>query len=146
MFYETIFLHNDEISLQLLKTCAAQPKKNWVPCYYFQICLSNGQAIGKCQLRIGHNQKTYIGGNIGYEIDEPYRGHHYAAKACQLLFQLAKLHQLTYLIITCDPKNIASYKTCEYLGGKLLETAKIPMDNEMYQEGKREVRVYRFDL
>ena len=94
----------------------------------------------------GHNDKTYIGGNIGYGIDEPYRGHHYAAKACKLLFQQAKKHGLDYLIITCDPANVASYKTCEHAGGIFIETANIPEDNEMYAEGKRKVKIYRFDI
>ena len=136
----------DEIFLKLTKTCEEQPEKRWLPACYFDICSADGTAIGKCDLRIGHNDKTYIGGNIGYEIDEHYRGHHYAAKACRLLFQLAKKHGLDYLIITCDPSNIASYKTCEYAGGRYIETADIPEDNEMYAEGKRQVRIYRFEL
>lgn len=146
MFFDVEDLKTDEIFLKLTKTCEEQPEKRWLPAYYFNICLLDGSTIGKCDLRIGHNEKTYIGGNIGYEIDEPYRGHHYAAKACSLLFQQAKKHDLDYLIITCDPSNVASYMTCEYVGGKFIETADIPEDNEMYAEGKRQVRIYRFEL
>ena len=51
-----------------------------------------------------------------------------------------------YLIITCDPVNVASYKTCEHAGGIFIETANIPEDNEMYAEGKRKVKIYRFDI
>ena len=50
------------------------------------------------------------------------------------------------MIITCDPDNAASYKTCEYAGGKYIETIDIPEDNEMYAEGKRLVKIYRFDI
>ncbi len=63
-----------------------------------------------------------------------------------VLFQLAKKHGLDYVIITCDPDNAASYKTCEYAGGKYIETIDIPEDNEMYAEGKRLVKIYRFDI
>ena len=146
MFFDVEDLKTDEIILELAKTCEEQPEKRWLPAYYFDICLMDGTKIGKCDLRIGHNDKTYIGGNIGYEIDEPYRGHRYAAKACNLLFKQAQKHGLGYLIITCDPSNVASYKTCEYAGGKFIETADIPEDNEMYAEGKRQVRIYRFEL
>ena len=146
MFYDVADLRTDEIFLRLTKTCDAKPEKRWLPAYYFDICLLDGTAIGSCDLRIGHNDKTYIGGNIGYVIDEPYRGHHYAAKACKLLFTQAKKHGLEYLIITCDPSNVASYKTCERAGGKYVETADIPEDNEMYEEGKRQVKIYRFEL
>lgn len=89
MFYPTDDLRTEEILLRLDHTCEAHPEKNWLPAYYFDICLTDGTAIGHCDLRIGHNHKTYIGGNIGYGIDEPYRGHRYAAKACALLFRQA---------------------------------------------------------
>lgn len=146
MFYDVDDLRSDEIVLKLTKTCEAQPEKRWLPAYYFDICLLNGTPIGKCDLRIGHNEKTYIGGNIGYGIDEPYRGHHFAAKACRLLFHQAKKHGLEYLIITCDPKNMASSRTCEIAGGKFIKIEAIPQDNELYAEGKREVKIFRFDI
>ena len=146
MFYDTDDLKNQEILLRLERTCEAQPEKRWVPMYYFDICLPDGTKIGHCDLRIGHNDKTYIGGNIGYGIDEPFRGHRYAAKACALLFQLARKHGMDYVIITCDPSNAASSRTCQLAGGKYMETADIPEDNEMYAEGKRQVMIYRFDL
>ena len=146
MFYDVSDLKTREIFLKLRKTCDAAPEKQWVPAYYFDICLPDGTKIGYCDLRIGHNAKTYIGGNIGYGIDEAYRGHRYAAKACKLLFRLAKKHQMEYLIITCQPSNIASSRTCGLAGGRYIETADIPEDNEMYAEGKRQVKIYRFDL
>ena len=146
MFYDVDDLRSDEIVLKLTKTCEAQPEKRWLPAYYFDICLLNGTPIGKCDLRIGHNEKTYIGGNIGYGIDEQYRGHHFAAKACRLLFHQAKKHGLDYLIITCDPKNTASSRTCEIAGGKFIKIEAIPQDNELYAEGKREVKIFRFEI
>lgn len=145
-FLNTDNLKIDEIVLKLDHTCEANPEKQWVPAYYFNICLPDGTPIGYCDLRIGHNQKLYVGGNIGYGIDEPYRGHRYAAKACKLLFGLAKRHGLDYVIITCQPDNIASARTCEIAGGRFLEIVDIPEDNEMYAEGKRKVRVYRFEI
>lgn len=146
MFYDTNDLKDNEIFLKLKRTCAGRPKMKWLPAYYFDICLLDGQPVGTCDLRIGHNEKTYIGGNIGYGIEEEYRGHHYAAKACRLLFELAKKHGMTHLFITCTPENIASAKTCEAAGGRWIETADVPKDNEMYAEGKRKVQVYRFEL
>ena len=145
-FYPVDDLKNDAIFLRLARTCDAQPEKRWVPAYYFDICLLDGTKVGYCDLRIGHNDKTYIGGNIGYGVDEAHRGHHYAAQACALLFRQAKKHGMDELIITCDPANRASARTCELAGGRYLETARIPEDNEMYAEGKREVMVWRFDL
>lgn len=146
MFYDTQDLKDNDIYLRLNKTCEEQPEKKWLPAYYFDICLLDGEKVGHCDLRIGHNQKTYIGGNIGYGIDEAFRGNHYAAKACKLLFRQAKKHGMDYLIITCDPTNIPSARTCELAGGTFLEVADIPEDNEMYSEGKRKVNIYKFDI
>lgn len=145
-FFDTSGLKTDEIMLRLTKTMDVQPEKRWLPVYYFDICLPDGEKIGHCDLRIGHNEKTYIGGNIGYGIDEPWRGHHYAAKACRLLFRLAQKHGMDHLFITCMPDNTASAKTCENAGGRFVEITDIPPDNEMYAEGKRRVRIYRFDI
>ncbi len=146
VFYPADDLRDDVIRLQLEHTCDAQPEKRWLPAYYFSICLLDGTKIGYCDLRIGHNDKTYVGGNIGYGIDASYRGHHYAAAACALLFRQAAKHRMDYVIITCDPNNRASARTCELAGGQYLETATIPEDNEMYAEGKRKVMIWRFDV
>ena len=145
-FFPTDDLKTNEIFLRLDRTCEAQSEKDWVPAYYFSICLPDGTKIGQCDLRIGHNDRLYIGGNIGYGIDEAYRGHHDAAKACRLLLRQAGKHQLDYVIITCDPANTASSRTCELAGGQYLETAAVPEWHNMYEEGKRQVMVYRFKL
>lgn len=145
-FLNTAFLRNDEIKLVLEETVEANEAKQWVPSYKFAICNLSGEKMGVCDLRIGHNDRLYYGGNIGYRIEEPYRGHHYAGKACLLLFELARKHNLRYVLITCDPNNTASAKTCKYVGGKLLEIAKIPEWHNMRDEGKTEVCVFRIDL
>ena len=146
MFFDTSFLKSEEISLVLERTAAANPERGWVPAYYFAICNKDGVKIGECDLRVGHNENTYYGGNIGYSINEEYRGHHYAGKACLLLFELAKLHNLDYLIISCDPDNVASRKTCEYAGGKLSEIAELPEGNDMRSNGETEKCIYKFIL
>lgn len=146
MFYNTEDLKDKEIYLKLIKTCDAQPEKDWVPAYYFDICLLNDTKIGVCDLRIGHNTNTYLGGNIGYTVDEPYRGNHYALKSCKLLFTLAKKHSMDYLIITCKPDNIPSCRTCELLGGELLEVKDLPKNHDLCRQGYTNVNVYRFDF
>ena len=65
-FLDTTDLRDGEILLRLTRANEAQPEKRWLPAYYFDICLLDGRKVGTCDLRIGHNDKTYIGGNIGY--------------------------------------------------------------------------------
>ena len=147
MFKDTSFLYDDEIKLVLERVEDANVERGWVPAYYFAICNHNGVKMGTCDLRIGHNDNSYYGGNIGYSIDEEYRGHHYAGKACLLLFKLARLHDLGYLYITCDPENLASRKTCEYVGAEFLGVKELPLDNEMRVNlGDTEKCIFRFTL
>ena len=147
MFLETSFLYNDEIKLILQRTADKNDERGWVPAYYFDICDLDGNKMGRCDLRIGHNENTYYGGNIGYAIEEKYRGHHYAAKACLLLFELARMHNLGYVMIACDPDNYASQKTCEYVGCKFLGIKELPEDNDMRVDlGKTEMCIYKFVL
>ncbi len=145
MFLNTEDLYNKEIRLVLEKTVEGNDK-GWVPAYHFAICDHEGTKMGSCDLRIGHNEKLYYGGNIGYRIEEPYRGHHYAAKASLLLFELARKHDLGYVIITCNPDNHASRKTCEKLDGTLLEIVSLPEDSDMREDGETEECIFRFDL
>ena len=146
MFFDTTFLKNEEIQLRLEKTVDGDEEKGWVPAYHFAICNLEGTKMGTCDLRVGHNDKLYFGGNIGYRVEETYRGHHYAGKACLLLVELAKKHELGYLVITCNPDNDPSRKTCEYAGGELLEIVELPEDNDMRDRGMTEKCIYRFEL
>lgn len=146
-FLDTGFLFSERLRLVLERTVEADPAKGWLPAYHFQICLPDGERLGACSLRVGYNENTYYGGNIGYGVDEPYRGRHYAEQACRLLFTLAKKHGLGYLLINCDPENLPSRRTCERLGGALLEIAELPADNDMrLKNGQERVCVFRFDL
>lgn len=147
MFLNTDTLRTDEIFLKLERTTEANPEKRWVPAYYFKICSTVDETeIGCCDFRVGNTEKLYFGGNIGYEIYEAHRGHHYAGKACLLLLQLARNHDLKYIHISCYPQNLASRKTCEYAGGIFNAIIDLPTDNDLYLEGERKICVYRFDI
>lgn len=146
-FLNTEGLETEEIKLVLKRTADGDPKRNRVPAYYFDICGKSGERMGSCDLRIGYTEGLYYGGHIGYSVDEAYRGRHYAAKACRLLFELARMHGMEYLYITCNPANTASRKTCEYLGGQLVEIAELPEDNDMrVNDGETHECIFRFDL
>lgn len=144
--YRDARLKNEEIQLVLERIAEGNTEKAWVPAYHFAICDLQGTKMGMCDLRIGHNDLLYYGGNIGYRIEEEYRGHHYAGKACLLLLELARKHNLEYLIITCNPDNYPSRKTCEFAGGKLVEIVEVPEGNDMRERGETEKCIYKFEL
>lgn len=147
LFYDTADLNDEEIYLQLNKTADENKEKGYVPAYYFTITRNiDGVKVGKCDLRVGHNENTRYGGNIGYEIFEGFRGKHYAGKACKLLFILAKKHDMNEVIITCNPENVASRKTCKYSGAELIDIVDVPLWHEMYKTGRKRTCQYMVKL
>ena len=140
-------LKTNEIFLEL--AVANKNEKGLIVAYAFSIHLvANGKMVGWCQLNdVGDNRNLSLRGNIGYGIDEQYRGNHYAGKACFLLFELARSHDMEYLYITCDPDNYASRKTCEYVSGILEIIVDVPADNRLYlEEGSKQKCIYRVNL
>jgi predicted acetyltransferase len=139
-------LIDNDLELVLQKTVPADPKKNYVPAYNFlMINKETTEKMGDIDLRIGYNQSIRYGGNIGYGVEEKFRGNHFASRSITLLLPFARKHGLTEITITCDPKNIASRKTCELSGGKLIEIVDLPKSNDQYKAGIRETScVYKF--
>ena len=124
----------------------APQERQKVPAYHFEICSREGERLGECSLRLGYIRRVYYGGHIGYGIDEAHRGHHYAEEACRILFRLAAAHGMEYLYISCEPDNLPSRRTCERLGGKLVETTELPENNDMREHGLERVCIFRYDL
>ena len=71
--------------------------------------------IGQISYRNGESRCIYYFGHIGYHIDPPYRGHRYARRACLLLKQEIRMSGKSSVVITCDPDNEPSRRTCEGL-------------------------------
>jgi predicted acetyltransferase len=94
--------------------------------------------VGRVNLRIADSEGIvkYIG-HIGYGIEEKYHGHHYAAKACELIKPVALDHGLRTLWITCNPENNPSRRTCGVLGCELVEIIDLPEYLDMYKRGER---------
>ncbi len=140
-------IKGEEVDLLLERKAPGDAIGGIAPAYWFAINLTDTNlTIGTIDLRIGNNTRLYYGGHIGYGIDQKYRGNHYAAKACELLKEVALAHDLTELFITCNPENVASNKTCLYLGAELIETADLPSDNNMYIMGERQKCIYKWRI
>lgn len=83
--------------------------------------------MGRISLRMGEGACIYYFGHIGYHIDPPYRGHHYARLACELLRPILEGAGKHSVVITCDPDNWPSRKTCEGLGCTLERIVDVPL-------------------
>lgn len=141
-------LEDGELKLVLVNTLSPDPKKGLVPAYEFEMRhRGSGEKLGHINLRIGNMDKIVkYGGHLGYDVYPEHRGHHYAARSCQLLFPFAMSHGMSTLWVTCNPDNIASRRTCEIAGGAFIEIVDLPEDNDQYQEGERQKCRYRFEL
>jgi predicted acetyltransferase len=136
-------LEDDELRLRLDRITDVIPEKKYQMSYRFSIVLHASVVVGICSLRVGTSDELYYAGHIGYGISEAYRGHHYASKACVLLFKLASAVGLSEVIITCNPENIASRKTMERVGCAYIEHVLLPEDHEMYLLGERSKLIYK---
>ncbi|MFA7673976.1 MAG: GNAT family N-acetyltransferase [Clostridia bacterium] len=144
-FIELPKLADDEIELVCIKRKPAIPEIKYVPSYVFEI-RRNGIRIGEIGLRIGYTEGLYYGGNIGYAVDGPYRGHGYAAKGCRLLVPVMKAHGMKKVVITNEQHNIPSMRTCEKIGARLIDVVKLPAWTSLYQEGQRYVNIYEWSF
>ena len=117
-----------------------------VQCYHFvSVDQVTERAAGQIRLRVGRTESVpslLTSGQIGYSVNEPFRGRHFAERDCRLLAPLARAHRILPETITRDPKNIPSRRTCERLGAKLVGIFDVPPDHAMYRDGRR--RCYRF--
>ena len=84
--------------------------------------------IGQISFRDGESLGVYYFGHIGYHIDRPYRGNHYAFHACEMIQPAIRMSGKSSLVITCDPENAPSRKTCEKLGCELERIVDVPAD------------------
>lgn len=110
-------LRDDQIALLLSNEDVYDPALGIDDGYTFYIQERRSRRrAGYISLRLGESPQLYYLGHIGYRIEEPFRGHGYAACACQLLIPFMRQLNLSSVCITADPDNTPSRKTCEHLG------------------------------
>lgn len=145
-FIDPGVLRDDELELVLVETDSPDPDRGWLPLHRYEMRVDN-QMAGRIYMRIGNTHEiTAFRGHIGYAVEPGFRGHHYAERACRLLFPVARAYGLHTIWITCNPGNMASRRTCERLGATLVEIAPIPEDSDLYKTGGYECCRYRIDL
>jgi predicted acetyltransferase len=143
-------LVDGDLHLVLAACQPADPKRGFVPSYSFTMYAPsappNGLEAGSISLRVARDHMLYISGHIAYNVAESFRGQHFAGRACKLILPLARRHGLNPLCITCDPENIPSRKTCEWLGARLLEIVPVPPEHILYAAGQRQKCRYLLTL
>ena len=141
-------LVDGDLELVLAQFLAGNPAEGLVPMYRFQMRhTADGSPIGEIDLRIALTPALYqYGGNLGYYVEPDFRGRRYAARSVRLLFGLARAHGLDALWITCAPDNLASRRTCELVGGVLVDIVPLPRWAAAHEPGRKLTCRYRVDL
>jgi len=118
------------------------------PAYYFGVHLvGSGTEVGRVLLRLDADPSIAMyAGNIAYEIDPAHRGRRHAARACQLLRPVAAFHGVSTLWIVTSPENLASRRTAELTGAEYVDTHEMPRDTDMFAQGIKQARRYRWVL
>lgn len=117
-----------------------------IPTVYYYI-YKGDERVGEIDLRLKMDENMYYYGHVGYSVLNRHRGHNYSYEACKLLFKEAKeKYGLTELYLTCNPDNIASYKTLKKLKGELVEVVQVPEDHELYKLGDRMKCIFRYKI
>jgi predicted acetyltransferase len=140
-------LIDGDLTLVLRQTTNADSSMGLVPAYRFDMMLTpTGERVGSIDLRLGDSDFLIrYAGQIGYGVDLPFRGHHFAARSVRLIVPLAASHGMMPLWITCNPENWPSRRSCEIAGGTMVEIVDLPTDSEMYRRGERRKCRYRID-
>lgn len=139
-------LRDDELRLVLHET--VPPAGNRAPTYRFQMRREYDAArLGRIELRLANTEDIllYVG-HIGYSVESPHRGHHYAARSCRLLMDLGRSHGFHELWITCDPDNVASRRTCELAGAEFISIVAVPEEHPFFKAGSQAKCRFRLDL
>jgi predicted acetyltransferase len=116
-----------------------------VPRYEFDMTVDN-QVVGAIDLRVGYDISYYVVGQIGYGVEEDFRGNGYAVKACYALLPLLKKHGFGRILLTIDENNIASKRSCEKIGALFIETIDTPEWSVLYEEGQRRTSIFEWIL
>jgi len=138
-------LADDKLELALEATLSPDPEAGFFfPAYKFYMQkVVDGAKVGEIGLKIG-NPPEHLG-HIWYRVFPDHSGNYFAARACKLLIPLASRLGIDPLWITCREENVASRRTCEFAGAKLVGTVETP---EGYRDWLGPVRCkckYRLD-
>lgn len=139
------YILGDTVDLKLIEFHQGNDVE--IPYYWYEIIAKTlNKPVGKISIRIGENYHSFYNGNIGYEVDEEYRGQGYSYQAAKQVLPVAKEYGMKYIYLTCDEDNVASYKIIEKLGAELMEKVVPPEDYFGYYEGIPVQRIYKLEI
>lgn len=141
-----IGLMDDKISLRVAGThpCPFAPETQET---VFEIHVRESHLIaGRIYVRLGCSPELLIGGHIGFEISEKFRGQGYAARACQLAATVLKKQNIQQLLITTDAENKACRAVCEKLEAVWQGALRTEPGSSFARFGLHKAQIYLWSL
>ncbi|PIZ31976.1 MAG: tagatose-bisphosphate aldolase, partial [Alphaproteobacteria bacterium CG_4_10_14_0_8_um_filter_53_9] len=87
-FLDVGVLRDDDLELVLVRTADADPEKGYVPAYFFEMKVE-GVPAGNLSFRAQTTPLLeQVGGHLGYDVHEAFRGNHLAERSCRLIVPL----------------------------------------------------------
>jgi predicted acetyltransferase len=124
---EEYMFQNDDVALMPREYAGLNRQIGCEHSLIFDIVQRQGAHVaGELALRIGDSPEQFYLGHIGYHVDPPFRGYAYAAQACRLCIPALNAFGMRCAVITTDPTNLPSVKTCLKLGCELECTVSVP--------------------
>lgn len=131
VYYQSFHLawaEDDCVCLRVKKIYPSVADFEHTACVLFHIVeIASGEIAGELSLRIGEDPSLFYLGHIGYHIDPPYQGQHFAGRACALCVPLLRQLGMRSVVITTDEDNHASIRTCEALGAVFECSVNVPL-------------------
>lgn len=141
------FLTDNEIDLRLEKKLVMQNVQDQLTTYSYGIFLHNfNDKIGYINFSVGDDENTKYEGNLNIKFENQLMDKSYGSNAYALINRLALQHNMSEIIITCDPENYDLRKKCDELGGKLLGILSVPKENKLYKDGHKQRCIYKWVL
>lgn len=132
---DSVKLSHNDVTLRFSHKTEGDPARGFVPGYHFRVLNADKADVGHINFRVGDSEHVRLAaGHIGFEINEPYRGHGYAQKACLALAPwIAEVSG--NVLITADPDNLPSLRTIERIGAVFLDEVDVPKNDPHYLRG-----------
>lgn len=85
-------------------------------------------------------------GNVGYEIKEKFRRKGYALEALKLLKKVMLDNDINKMIFSIFPNNVASRKTAEKFGARILCYRNVPKNHSLYNFHEKQIVIYEYNI
>jgi len=140
-------LSDGEIRLVIKSVDEPDAEKGVSLRYGFSIIHMQGdEEIGVVYFAADTSDRQYLRGHISYGVSPAYSGHNYAAKACRLVRPVICMHKLDRVFIGAKYDNIASIRTIEKLGARLVARNDLPNDEIWRTLQNEKIAMYLWNM